>query len=77
MNEALGNGINVPYTDVQIHQLYPDESQLTHALRDDTATKKWFAKAEKQNNLDVRLAEARYYIQINQQQEALDKRKYY
>ena len=51
------------------------KANLLMALRDDTATQKWFAKASRKNrnNLDVRLAEARYYIQINQQQEALDK----
>ena len=51
------------------------KANLLMALRDDTATKKWFARASRKNknNLDVRLAEARYYIQINQQQEALDK----
>ena len=51
------------------------KANLLMALRDDAATKKWFAQASRKNknNLDVRLAEARYYIQINQQQEALDK----
>ena len=51
------------------------KANLLMALRDDTATQKWFAKASRKNrnNLDVRLAEARYYIQINQQEEALDK----
>lgn len=51
------------------------KANLLIALHDDTATQKWFAQASRKNrdNLDVRLAEARYYIQINQQQTALEK----
>ncbi len=51
------------------------KANLLIALQDDEATKDWFAKASRRNkdNLDIRLAEARYYIQINEQKEALSK----
>ena len=51
------------------------KANLLMALQDDEATQKWFAKASRKNkeNLDIRLAEARYYIQINDQQTALEK----
>lgn len=51
------------------------KANLLIALQDDEATKDWFAKACRRNkdNLDIRLAEARYYIQINEQKEALSK----
>lgn len=51
------------------------KANLLMALRDDAETQKWFAQASRKNktNIDIRLAEARYYIQINQQQQALDK----
>ncbi|QNH50561.1 tetratricopeptide repeat protein [Acinetobacter venetianus] len=51
------------------------KANLLIALQDDEATKDWFAKASRRNkdNLNIRLAEARYYIQINEQKEALSK----
>ncbi|RZG85912.1 tetratricopeptide repeat protein [Acinetobacter venetianus] len=51
------------------------KANLLIALQDDEATKDWFAKASRRNkdNLDIRLTEARYYIQINEQKEALSK----
>lgn len=51
------------------------KANLLMALQDDAATQQWFAKASQNNpkNIDLRLAEARYYIQINQQQRALSK----
>ena len=51
------------------------KANLLMALRDDAATQAWFAQASRKNknNVDVRLAEARYYIQMNQQQLALEK----
>ncbi|WP_312106224.1 tetratricopeptide repeat protein [Acinetobacter venetianus] len=51
------------------------KANLLIALQDDEATKDWFAKASRRNkdNLSIRLAEARYYIQINEQKEALSK----
>ncbi|MCR4531150.1 MAG: tetratricopeptide repeat protein [Proteobacteria bacterium] len=51
------------------------KANLLISLQDDEATKDWFAKASRRNkdNLDIRLAEARYYIQINEQKEALSK----
>lgn len=53
------------------------KANLLMALQDDEATQKWFAKASRKNkeNLDIRLAEARYYIQINDQQTALENLK--
>ena len=51
------------------------KANLLMALQDDATTQQWFAKASQNNpkNIDLRLAEARYYIQINQQQRALSK----
>ena len=51
------------------------KANLLIALHNDQEIQKWFSKASRKNknNLDIRLAEARYYIQINQQQTALDK----
>jgi tetratricopeptide (TPR) repeat protein len=51
------------------------KANLLISLQDDEATKDWFAKASRRNkdNLNIRLAEARYYIQINEQKEALSK----
>ena len=53
------------------------KANLLMALHDNKATQKWFSKASRKNknNLDIRLAEARYYIQIQQPKEALDKLK--
>ncbi|ENU30678.1 tetratricopeptide repeat protein [Acinetobacter sp. 2JN-4] len=53
------------------------KANLLMALGDETATQKWLAQASRKNknNIDIRLAEARYYIQLNQQQQAFDKLK--
>ena len=51
------------------------KANLLMALGDDEATLKWFELSSKKNknNLEVRLAEARYLIKLNQAEAALDK----
>lgn len=51
------------------------KANLLIALDDQKAAQKWFARSSKmhKNNFDVRLAEVRYLIKINQSELALDK----
>lgn len=51
------------------------KANLLIALSDQEGALKWYAKSSRKNkkNLDIRLAEIRYLIQINQSQLALEK----
>ncbi|RKG32844.1 tetratricopeptide repeat protein [Acinetobacter tianfuensis] len=51
------------------------KANLLNALGDNEATAKWYAKSSKKHrsNLEIRLAEVKYLIKINESEQALDK----